>query len=105
MVGRAWKSPTRGGERYRDLFLGQAVTCAHLRPKIMLHRRSRQAVMRLELGVIKLVTEPAIAKRIMTHPGMNSDSGLETIDLDTKELLRTGCCISPIVYDPSSLVG
>ena len=43
-----------------DLFLGEAVTGAHLRPNIMLHRGPRQAGMRFVLGVVKSIPAPAI---------------------------------------------
>jgi hypothetical protein len=47
-------------DQHRDLFLGQAVTRAHLRPNIMLHRCSRQAAMRFVFCIIKLITAPTI---------------------------------------------
>ena len=60
-------------DQHRDLFLGQAVTRAHLRPNIMLHRLSRQAGMRLVFCLIKFIRGgspqgPAKTKWIVTHP-------------------------------------
>src|ERR1039457_6911095 len=55
-------------DQHRDLFLGQAVTRAHLRPNIHGRSRPRQAGRRAGVGRIKLITAPAKTIRIMTHP-------------------------------------
>jgi len=55
-------------DQHRDLFLGQAVTRAHLRPNIRGRSRPRQAGRRLVLGIIKFITAPAIQIRIVPHP-------------------------------------
>ena len=89
-------------DQHRDLFLGQAVTRAHLRPNIVLHRLLRQAGMRFVFCVIKFITAPTIQKRIVSHPAKLAAGGGQMLSnlnpaAPSHWINRSSCSCSPPV--------